>query len=366
MQSCFVPEAFQETYPETYRRACPRPPVKCKLSLGTLAEVEASYHCRGWVTEVKPAAQSTVVQPQANGMNEGMRVFAQLMSCMMSQLRQPENVLQSLLTAAPSSRRMTTPPLCLGDEGSPRAQLLDAIGSNGSAGGQPQEALVAEEAEHEPGCAVSSAGAAAAGVSVVLQRQSSAASMSAALQRQSSAEGVSAARQRQSSVERASAASQEQPSAEVMRDTDDTAADHLEKMLERLDARTEKKKHEKKLEKKGEKEEKRDETPMGRKKPFPRNMGGHLATGANNGRSPRRSKGGPRWRRRASRGVRRRRRQPAGSSTSKSAPRKPARASGAGCRMGRASASSTVKGALQRHIYMYIYIYMCVCVFVHM
>ena len=279
MQSCFVPEAFQETYPETYRRACPRPPVKCKLSLGTLAEVEASYHCRGWVTELKPAAQSTVVQPQANGMNEGMRVFAQLMSCMMSQLRQPENVLQSLLTAAPSSRRMTTPPLCLGDEGSPRAQLLDAIGSNGSAGGQPQEALVAEEAEHEPGCAVSSAGAAAAGVSVVLQRQSSAASMSAALQRQSSAEGVSAARQRQSSVERASAASQEQPSAEVMRDTDDTAADHLEKMLERLDARTEKKKHEKKLEKKGEKEEKRDETPDGKKAALPKKHGRPSSSG---------------------------------------------------------------------------------------
>ena len=154
MQSCFVPEAFQETYPDTYRRACPRPPVKCKLSLGTLSEVEASHQCRGGGPEVKPAAQSIVVQPpqqpQVNGMNEVMRVFAQFMSCMMSQ-RKPENVLQGLLNAAPSSRRMTTPPLCLGDEGSTRAQLLDAIGSNGSAGGQPQEALVPEEAEHEPG-----------------------------------------------------------------------------------------------------------------------------------------------------------------------------------------------------------------------
>ena len=97
---------------------------------------------------MKPTAQSIVMQPpqqpQVNGTNEGMRLFAQFMSCMMSQ-RQPENVLQGLLNAAPSSRRMTTPPLCLGDEGSTRAQLLDAIGSNGSAGGQPQEASVAEE-----------------------------------------------------------------------------------------------------------------------------------------------------------------------------------------------------------------------------
>ena len=118
---------LEREYPHIYKRACPMPPVKCKLPLTTLSEVEASYRCRGNITESVSVAQPQSQQLQTPAF-DGMQMMAQFMQCMLSQ-RQPENPLQGLLKGAPSAR-LTRAPLCLSD-GVTRAELRDTIALTG-------------------------------------------------------------------------------------------------------------------------------------------------------------------------------------------------------------------------------------------
>ena len=148
-------EAFKEEYPEIYRRACPKPPVKCKISLEMLSEVEASYKCRG---DGKPAVPTLALQPaqqpQQPQLDGGMQVMAQFMTCLMGQIRQqPSNVLAGLLNGAPSAKRMTRPPLCLGSQ-SGMDMLKDALSEGDS---QPQHSHEAEGAPDHAAIAAPSA-----------------------------------------------------------------------------------------------------------------------------------------------------------------------------------------------------------------